>query len=189
MKRFMKRGRRNIFLAGIFTFVWNVYSQESNVVQMPVKVSVPAVSLVSFAESGSNMLTNPGEGAIQRIMPNSMDTTWINYSSVIEDNAKNSICVNIISGNLPAEAVVKLKIGEDAGLGAGEIGSSVGQIALTEYPQVIITDIGTCYTGQGPGKGHPLTYTWEWISDGEDANLLLTNDTEIYVIYTLTASK
>ena len=165
-----------------------VSAQENNMAQMPVKVSIPTVSLVGFAGSDTHLTYIQGKGAVQKITPSTIDTTWLNYSSVIDGNSTNSISVNIISENFPAEVVVKLNVGEDVGAGAGTMGRPTGKIALNEYPQAVITDIGTCYTGQGPKKGHPITYSWEW-PPSYDANYSSNDNMEVSVIYTLTAGK
>lgn len=176
-----------LLIVGWLSPGWSVSAQENNVVETPVKVSIPSVSLVGFA--GSDMhLTYTGKGAEQVITPSRLDTTWLNYSSIVDGKTTNSISANINSGNLPAEVVVKLNVGDDVGAGAGTMGKSTGQIELSEYPQAVITDIGSCYTGQGPKKGHSLTYSWEWPSTyGVDHSSV--NNIEISVIYTLTADK
>lgn len=171
----------------LFLPVELVFSQD-NIVQMPVKVSIPSVSLVSFAGSTKQLKDIRNKGTEQTITPSTLDTTWLNYSSIIDGNSTNSICVNINSGYLPAEVVVKLNVGEDVGAGAGTMGKSTGQISLTEYPQAIVTDIGTCYTGQGINKGHQLTYSWEW-KPPYDADHSSIDDVKISVICTLAAGK
>lgn len=186
----MRQTYRNLLLIPIFLLpVWIISAQESNVVHMPVKVSIPTVSLVSFAGSDAHFTNSSGKGAVQKITPSTKDTTWLNYSSVIDDKSTNSISASIISGNLPVEVVVKLNVGEDAGAGAGTVGKPTGVISLSEYPQTIITDIGTCYTGQGAKKGHPITYTWEWLPPYEADHSSIDNNIEISVIYTLIADE
>ena len=146
----MRQTYRNLLLLPIMLLSACIVSaQENNIVHMPVKVSIPTVSLVSFAGSDAHFTSIPGKGVVQKITPSTKDTTWLNYSSVIDDNSTNSISVSIISGNLPAEVVVKLNVGEDVGAGAGTIGKPTGELALNEYPQTIITDIGTCLYRSG----------------------------------------
>jgi len=186
----MRQTYRNLFLIQIILLpVWIATAQESNIVHMPVKVSIPTVSLVSFAGSDAHFTTIPGKGAIQKITPSTKDTTWLNYSSVIDDKSTNSISASIISGNLPVEVVVKLNIGEDVGAGAGTMGKPTGIISLNEYPQTVITEIGTCYTGQGSKKGHPISYSWEWLPPYDVDHSSIDDNIEISVIYTLIADK
>jgi hypothetical protein len=183
----MKRPGRNILLLSCL-WIGISHAQENNQVQMPVRVSIPTVSLVGFAGSGVHTTNMAGKGAVQKITPATLDTTWLNYSSVVDGHSTNSLSASIASGNLPVEVVVKLKIGEDVGAGAGAMGKPTGEIALNEYPQVVVTDIGTCYTGLGPKKGHPITYTWEGLPPSRTDHPS-EEKIEISVIYTLTSSK
>jgi len=172
----------------IFAPVCFIFAQENNNVQMPVRISIPSVSLVSFAVSKASKSHLRGKGSEQIITPTSHDTTWLNYSSIVDGNSTNTICVNINSVDIPFEVVVKLNIGEDVGAGTGAMGKSTGQIALSENPQAIVTDIGTCYTGQGPKKGHQLTYTWEWLPP-YDVDHSSLDDIQLSVLCTFAAVK
>lgn len=185
----MKEYSQNLIL--LFIFLLNVGilpAQENNSVQLPVRISIPTVSLVGFAGSKAQLTNFSGKGAEHIITPTTIDTTWLNYSSIVDGLSTNSICININSGVLPAEVVVKLNIGEDVGAGAGTMGKSAGQIALTDYPQPIVTDIGTCYTGQGTKKGHQLTYSWEW-KPPYDVDHSSIDDIELSIICTFAAGK
>jgi len=185
----MKVFFRSILLISIILWTESfVSAQEDNSAQMPVKVSIPPVSMVSFAGSKTNLKNSASKQTEQFITSSTIDTTWLNYSSIIDGNSTNSICVNINSGSKPTEVEVKMNIGEDMGAGAGKLGKSTGQILLNEYPQTIITDIGTCYTGMGPGKGHQLTYSWEW-KPPYDVDHSSFEDIVLSVICTLAAGK
>jgi hypothetical protein len=168
---------------------WKMVSaQSSNVVQMPIVFSIPAIALVDFAGSDRRITFVAGKGAEQIITPSTLDKTWINYSSIVDGNSTNSISVNLSSDNIPVEIRIKLNISPDAGAGAGTIGKPNGQITLTGYPQEIITGIGSCYTGRGTLKGHQLTYSWEWLPP-YDVDHSTIDNIEISVTYTLTSTK
>lgn len=165
-----------------------ISAQVKNVVEMPIVFSIPSVALVDFAGSDKRITFVPGKGAEQIITPSTLDKTWINYSSIVDGKYTNSISVQITSGNLPADIRIKLEIGEDAGAGAGTMGKSTGNTALSRYPREIITGIGSCYTGRGTKKGHQLTYSWEWLPP-YDFDHSSIDSLEISVTYTLTASR
>ena len=158
-----------------------------NKVEVPVLLSIPTLSLVGFAGS-DNFTYNTGNGAEQIITPSTLDKTWINYSSVVDENSTNIISVSLSPGNYPAEITINLEVGPDAGAGAGTTGMPTGKIALTTQAQEIITGIGSCYTGQGVKKGHQLKYTWDWLPP-YDLNHSLNDNMEVSVIYTLTSTK
>lgn len=151
---------------------------------MPVMVRISSFSLVDLAGSDKRTVFISGKGAEQIITPSTFDKTWLNYSSIVDGNSTNVITVNITYKNLPAEVSIKLNVGESMGTGAGKTGKPIGPIRLTNYPQDIIVDIGSCYTGRGIHNGHQLTYTWEWPSPYLIDQSAL-DDIEIAVTYTI----
>jgi len=161
-------------------------AQGNNVTSMPVMVRIPSFSLVDFAGSDKRIFFIAGIGAEQIITPSTLDKTWLNYSAIVDGNSTNVISVNISYKNLPAEISVRLNVGESVGTGAGKMGKPVGPILLTSYPQDIIVDIGSCYTGRGTHKGHQLTYSWEWLSP-YDIDQSTIDNIEIAVTYTIIA--
>jgi hypothetical protein len=165
-------------------------AQQKNTVNTPVELSIEPTASLNLAGSDIRLSFTQGKGAQQIISPSTAGKIWINYSSVVDGNSTNSICVSLSSGNLPAEVDIKLSIGPDAGSGSGKMGKPSAPIILTSYPQAIITDIGSCYTGQGISKGHPLTYSWV-LSPEYDSDILKVEELhlEVGVIYTIIAGE
>ena len=164
-----------------------VSAQDRNSVSMPIVLSIPTIALVDFAGLDTHVTFIDGKGVEQIITPSTLDKTWINYSSIVEGNSTSSISVNLTSGYLPAEFQIKLDVGQDVGAGGGTTGKPIGQITLTPYPQKIISDIGSCYTGRGSQKGHQLIYSWEWLATS-DIDRSSMDNIEVTVTYTLTAA-
>ena len=165
-----------------------VTAQSKNTVEIPIVFTIPAIALVDFAGSDAHITFTSGNGAEQIITPSTLDKTWINYSSIVEGKTTNIISVNLSSGYLPAEVKINLDVGQDVGAGAGTTGKPIKQIALTPYPQEIITGIGSCYTGRGIQKGHQLTYSWEWMPP-YDVDHSSIDKIEISVTYTFATAK
>lgn len=162
-------------------------AQENETARFPVRLSIPPKASFNLAGyDKENSLIND-DGTQQLLTLNSLKKTWINYSSVVERNSTNTISASLSTGNVPAEVFIRLNISEDVGLGSGDMGKPSQQIILSYYPQPIITDIGSCYTGQGVEKGHLLTYSWGFASyfDPKDLNLEELS-IEVNVIYTIT---
>ena len=161
----MKQFRIYIILSVIiFILPQYIISQNKNSIDIPLKLSIPAIALLDF-KANDNIITysysmNAPNQVEQIITPSTHDKTWINYSSIVENGTTNYITVYISSGILPSEVMVNLIIGNDIGAGAGRVGKPANQITLTYFPQCIISDIGSCYTGRGSFKGHQLTYLW-----------------------------
>lgn len=161
-------------------------AQKANEAQMPVQLSIPPSASFNLAGEDIKLSFNPGKGTEQIITPTTVGKIWMNYSSIVSWNSANTICVSLSSGNLPAEVRIKLKIGLDVGAGSGKMGRPTGIVTLTNYPQAIITGIGSCFTGQGVNKGHPLTYSWEMVP-GYETDILSLEDLniEVGVVYTI----
>lgn len=179
---------KHILFILFFLIAQNTSFAQNNYVEMPIVVAIPSVALIDFSGSEKKVIFKSGNGAEQIITPSSFDKTWINYSSIVDDKSTNNISVQLSTENLNSSIKIMLEIGEDQGEGAGKVGKSVGQIALTPYPQEIITGIGSCYTGKGAEKGHKLVYFWEWKSPYDKISGSFEN-IEIAVIYTLTNNK
>ncbi len=109
------------------------------------------------------------------------DTKWINYSVLVKQSDPTcSISVQIISGTIPDGVNIMVKAMPYVGSSRGKHGISIGKIKLSHVPQVLIDNIGTCYTGIGTRVGHQLIYTvdikeFEQLKSGTPAiNLLYT---------------
>lgn len=159
-------------------------------VRLPVQMTIPSAASLSL--TGSDLqFSIKGKGAEQIITPSTVGSVWINYSSVVDFNSSNAISASLSAWNLPAEVAITLKVGPDAGAGYGQTGTPVNSIVLSPYPQIIIYDIGTCFTGQGIQKGRELTYTWV-LRPGYDDEILSEDDLvglQVAVTYTISSSK
>jgi len=167
-----------------------VSAQDDNTVKIPIQMSIPPAASLSLAGNEAQLSLNEISRTAQILRPTSSGQVWINYSSVVENNLLNTIFVNIVSSNLPGDIAIKLKIGPDAGAGLGKVGKPSAPIYLSIQPQPIISEIGSCFTGIGPNKGHSLMYTWE-LQPGSDFNLksLESQNLEVGVTYTISSGE
>lgn len=158
-----------------------------------MNLSIPTVSLINFAVADNQVITYSYSfleptNVEQVITPSTGDHTWLNYSSIVNQGATNYITVNISSGSLPADVTLRVLISADAGLGSGATGTPIGEIILSTYPQNIIVNIGSCYTGTGINKGHRLTYVWD-NPESYNYNYNYENGEAIAVTYTITSTE
>lgn len=159
---------------------------DTNETKLPLTLGIPPKANLNLAGKDLQLALSPTEEEIrQRITPKE-GSIWINYSSVVEPFSTNSIYVSLGLGNIPAEIRLKLKIDPYQGNGSGELGAPTAPIILSTFPQPIIVNIGSCYTGQGEGQGHKLTYSWE-LASNYDPELLKLDELEIAtdIIYTI----
>ncbi|MCX6256439.1 MAG: hypothetical protein NTW49_00825 [Bacteroidia bacterium] len=111
------------------------------------------------------------------------DSKWLNYTILVTPNEPTySISVQIVSGIVPSGVDIKLKVLPCTVSGKGIPGTPVGEIRLSHIPQVIIDNIGTCFTGSGTRTGHQLIYS----VDIKDYDKLQAQGTAIYLLFTIT---
>ncbi len=160
---------------------------KKNTTSMPVLLSIPKISQIEL--SGSDKIVYvQGNGAEQYIKPSTQNKTWLNYSSIVDENSSNTISVSLSANNLPPGLAIRLLVSESSGIGLGKPGKPTGPVYLSPFPQNIVIDIGTCFTGKGEKNGHQLTYVWEWLNNDSEMPPI-TEDIEIAVTFTITTNK
>lgn len=131
----------------------------------PTFVTIPNVALMDIEpSSGGINLTfeQPVEAGQPTVTTSATDNSkWLNYTSANSSNNSRKITVQISSGATPAGTVIDLKASAYSGSGAGVcLGIPGSTIQLTGNVQDLITNISSCYTGDGERNGHNLTYTF-----------------------------
>lgn len=90
----------------------------------------------------------------------STNTSWLNYTIVhTPPEPTFSIAVEISSGYVSNGLELKIEAGTYEGSGGEQPGIPTGQIIITNEPQVLVYNIGTCSSGSGTDVGHQLTYS------------------------------
>lgn len=188
----LRPNRIHITLIILFLMEGFVFAQDkANTAKLPIQMAIPPSAKLSMISSDLKFSIFEGSGANRKLAAATIDSVWLNYSSIIERNNTNAICASFSSEELPAEISIKLSIGPDAGGGYGQVGVPSEPIYLSTFPQTIISNIGSCYTGQGNSKGHLLYFTWE-LKSNYDPEILpedqLTN-LRVRVVYTIVNSE
>ncbi len=159
---------------------------DKNTEDHKVTISVPKVALLDL--EGTKDITlkidGPKEAGEAVSFENASNSgIWVNYSSIAEKNKTRKVTVEL-DKNVPDGIYLKVLASSYTGSGKGAHGSASGKLTLTTTAQDIVTEVGSCYTGNGEDNGHNLTYSLELTSDADYAKLL-EGDTEITVTYTL----
>lgn len=90
---------------------------------------------------------------------------WINFSSAISSSSQTrNISIKIENGNVPSGTNLILTTSNYVGTGKGQLGYSYSTTILNKTSQVIISNIGGAFTGNGISNGYKLNYSLE-ISD------------------------
>jgi hypothetical protein len=159
----------NFFLFIIMMFIHFVAHAQNSV----------SISATNSIEMNFTPPTNPGN-PISIIMD---ESKWLNYDiTVIPPDPFVSITVQIASGTIPPGLQLQIQAGTFQGTGGGIPGTPSGKLTLSDVPQVLIGDIGTCNTGFGAYVGHQLTYTLS-ISDYSAAQSSLSG---VEILFTIT---
>ena len=180
----------------LITFIPHiVFAQDNMESEHDVNVSftVPKTNIIDIASVNGNDITfNPTDiDAIADGMNFSLenDELWLNYT-VVKSNAFSlkRINVSVTATNFPIGMSLHLKIDPDANLGKGDMGTPVAgytNLIPDAGPVEIISDIGSCFTGNGPSKGHNLHFKLDY--DNTYYDELHTNfNTIIILTYTIT---
>lgn len=165
--------------------------EKDNTAKLPIQMAIEPSAKLSMGSSELKFSIFKLVGNEKVLAPSTVDSIWLNYSSVIQNNTTNTISASLATGDLPAEVSIKLIVSPDAGGGYGQVGKPTMPIFLSTHPQPIITDIGSCYTGIGNDKGHLLKFTWE-LNSGYDLDVLKyeqISNLMIRVIYTINSDE
>ena len=178
-----------------FVLIFPLFSQiavgqETNTTHVRLNLKIPPIALINFAVENDQVINHSyalsSNQVEQTITKTDVDKTWLNYTSIVNSGSTNYITANISSGALPSDVSLHLAVSTDAGQGAGALGTPVGEITLTNYPQNLIINIGSCYTGAGVNKGRLLNYIWD-NPESYDYYLKYQHGKPISVTYTITS--
>ena len=182
------------FIALTILTTLNINAQDNNQAFQNVTINIPEVALLDLEATNSTTINLSPEGPTEAgealDFSNSTNSDiWINYSSIVGSKTESSrdVTVSITSGSVPQGMTLKVKAGEDAGFGDGKMGTSTSTITLNSNAQKVIQGVGSAYTGNGPSKGHQLTYELSLDNEkGSYAALDFDQSNTIAVTYTLT---
>ncbi|MEQ9262577.1 MAG: hypothetical protein RLP14_05380 [Owenweeksia sp.] len=170
------------------------YAQPGNPVfgltsEMGMAVDMQAIAIFDIETSSASSdlgftLSAPaeaGEALDTSSLTNS--SNWINYSCADRDVSSRHIEVSIGAGSVPPGLELLLSTGNCVG-GAGNQGTPFGsEITLSAVAQEIISGIQGCFTGNGSGNGHQLTYRLRYINT--NFNQIGTQTTPVTIVYTM----
>lgn len=141
---------------------------KQTVIQIILCVGLIFINQISKAQNSISLSTvnsivmdfavpfDPGS-SIDPVIDNSK---WLNYNiTVTPPDLPVSVTAEITSGVISEGLQIQLQAGAYSGTGGGDPGITSGNLILTNIPQVLISNIGTCNTGDGINVGHQLTYT------------------------------
>lgn len=143
------------------TFIsFGVSAQDINKDDHTVTISIPEIAIVDIEPAASKNITlgyTAPDEAGNPIVPNASNTTlWLNYSS-IKSVADPTRTVSVKLTALIPGVDIKVTAAAATGSGGGATGTGSTK-TLTASDQILISGIGSAYTGNGANNGHNLTY-------------------------------
>lgn len=140
-----------------------------------ISVSVPDVSLIGIVGAEGTVsainltpdISNLEAGEKVDFSSANDNSLWLNYTSIIGNpgnrngngSGKTRKIKVELEDNLPNGMDLFLEVGP-ANSGSGQIGKPIQEkTALKKGPTTVVENIGSCYTENGEGKGHRLTYS------------------------------
>ncbi len=157
-----------------------------------INVSIPEVALLKLIDEEPDRshfnVFPPGEAGdpIQLSKFQSGKGIWINYTSIINDINHRRKVVAMVQDEIPSGLRLLVEASEASGTGRGMLGRTAGPVVLSGEPTEVISDIGSCFTGQGIENGHHLTYSIETDETDGTCAILAQQEIVVNVIYTLT---
>ncbi|WP_319230200.1 hypothetical protein [Draconibacterium orientale] len=183
----MKISSYIFFIAFCFLCLGRVQGQNTSV---NIRFSIPEVALIDIEPGEDNTVhfsvsSTTESGEAPEVTETSSKSLWINYTSAQSDNSDaRSVYAEITEGGLPEGLELEVEASAYKGSGKGDmLGTKEGKIVLSQSPQKIISNVKNCFTGDGVGNGHELTYT---LKIADYSEIVSTDDTYFVVMYTLT---
>lgn len=183
---------KNIALV-LFSLVIGNLSAQDNAGSHKINIEIPEVALINVYSSSNSAIALGSSTVVEAGQSLNMEETdnsiWINYSSIVGSQTQPSrdITIRISEGTIPNGVKLYVKVDKDMGAGAGTMGKPISTAQeLTENPLIIITDIGSAYTGAGANKGNNVQYSLK-LSDEPNAykNLDFDQSNTLVINYTL----
>lgn len=156
--------------------------------ELEVSFTIPPIALLDIEPAINNAIyfsVSPSieSGASPQIQNVSNETLWLNYSSALSSiHGSRKIVAQITGGKLPDGFKLNVEAAQYRGNGKGTMGHSAGKVALTNQPQAIISEVGNCYTGDGEGNGHSLTFS---IEVNDYSKISSDDETAFTILYTI----
>ncbi len=135
-----------------------------------------------------NLTTNTAGSAVSSVSNSDM---FVKISSLVPGGTNREVTARISAGTIPSGTTLTMKAAPCTTTNSGgRLGYPIAApITLSNFDQLLIYEIGSCYTGTGYNDGYQLTYNWGPTDPVNGYHLLeaSTNPTPITIVLTITA--
>lgn len=153
-----------------------------------ITIAIPEVALLDIELAGSKNIstafTAPTEAGLPIVGPTAgLNTLWLNYSSIVTSGGTDdSRTISVKATGLAAGILLNVVAGAPVVVG-GSGGAPVAITSVSTADQVIMTNIGSVYTGDGVSSGSNIAYALS--APAATYGALIASSTVVTVIYTL----
>ncbi len=157
--------------------------------QIGVYLSLPQIALLDIEPGAGSSVLFTIEPSAESGNPANIEKTtngnlWVNYTSAVSNpQDSRAITAQISQGNFPEGITLFVEAGAFSGSGEGQTGQPAGKTSLSVQPKPIISNIGSCFTGNGTNNGHLLTFS---IDIADYSKIQSMENTEFTILYTIT---
>ena len=172
----------------LMSFNQTIKGQIAGTSYLSFNVNIPQIALIDIEPQGNNNITFsviPPSEAGNRFPESGIvnSSLWMNYtnSRLVNGPLRN---VNVaVLGTIPNGIELELlAMPHSTNSGRGAFGNPAGPRILSGTPQILISGIGGCFTGDGPGNGHRLQFTFR-VTDYESLHHI--QNLTLQLVYTL----
>lgn len=156
----MKTIKLLISAVGISIFISTQICAQTNTATNSLSLGLPELNLIASSATTINLqLTTTTAG--QAVESSKSDSsTYVQISSIVAGNQTRDLSAQITAGTVPTGTNLKLVGQSPNGNFAGTAGTLSAQATLAGTSSVIVTGIGSCYSGTSLDDGYRLKYTW-----------------------------
>lgn len=157
-----------------------------------ITLQIPKVALlklVSAAPLNFTLQFNAPSAAGQRILAPGppADKTYLVYSSIVNSSGAGGYrTISVKTNNNPLDGTNLTVFAEaPAASGGGKKGVQQGIISLSTFSDVLVDQIGSCFTGPSVNNGHALNYGVALGGGSAGYSTLVSGSRQYIVTYTL----
>jgi len=181
-----KSGLILIILVGSLLLTTNAWTQEW-IAGDNVTLEVFSFALIETNHAPISLtLTTSTAGEI--VAPSSNSDLFVKISSISSWSMTRRITAQISNGLVPNGTILTLQSAPSTTTNSGgNLGSPVATpIILSGNDQILVNQIGTCYTGTGINDGYQMTFTWA-PDVSTNYSLIETITTSVTIVFTLSS--
>ena len=170
----------------LFAIICLLDGKDINHASHTISIVIPKIALLDIESVNTNNITLQMISPIEtgdHLISATDNNIWLNVSSVIESGKARDITVKL---DEPVQGI-DLRVASDiySGSGYGEWGTPQPEISLSQYDQLLVSNLKSGITGNGTFNGFNLRYLAQSI-DSDYENINSTMGKDITVTYTLT---